>query len=1073
MSSAARISPAQTGGSIRTRLTLTLLPLVLLGVVLTGGASYLRARAILRQQVEAQLVSAVEAEAGVLAEWIQEREQRLTLASQRPSLRTSLATLVAGGGSALEESAARGAARSELESMRSSQGTTYFNDLVVVRASDGRILASTETTWENSVLTSLLEGSLPSGVPGTRALFDEPVLSPGKLIFVSSVPVRAASPDAADSLLLGVNGGLQLATVMDALQVFWEERGAYVVQRGETHLLVLPDLIVTLPQYATEPLAEVGEEAHPAFANSGSSTAATLAWQDAESSTAVIGAFQWLDPTGIAVVVELPQSEVFSSLNSLALFVLAVLLVVGALTAFIVAWAARQILQPLGQLTLFAERLSQGDLTHRVESHRSDEIGRLASTLNFMADELGAFYGSLEQRVEERTRQIRTAADVAKEAAAIRNVDELLAVTVNVISARFGFYHAGVFMVDPAGEYAVLRAASSPGGKRLLARGHKLPVGKVGLVGYVTGTGKPRIALDVGEDAVHFANPDLPETRSELALPLRVGEQLIGALDVQSVEPNAFGEEDVLVLQTMADQLAVAIENARLLQQESRLSDLRRKVLDLYQTMTQQVSYDQLLAILAQEVRRAFDFRAVRLGLVEGDQVVVRSAAAADQASLPRLGTSDPLNRGLMGRAIAQKRTVSEDTEAVSDGQPGSALAVPLISRGRVLGALAVDSELPREALLVEAENLELLAGQAAVSLENARLFEETQRNLTQLDSLYRQRTATAWSERLASLRGRDDLREVEFGRPRDPAGGAPPKGALEAAIRLQGEVIGRLNLEPSHAGDWSVDEKEILEAVADEVAGALEQVRLMDEVQRRVAQLQAAAEIARESTSVLNLDTLLTRTVSLIRERIGFRAVSIVLVEGDGGLTVVSADESRAAPVARAAAAELDDLTSLLLSRVHQSGKPELIADVASTPGGPSLGSGSVLGVPLRIGQRVIGMLRVQHDLAHAFAAEDVAVFEIIADQLAVAVQNARLFEETLRRAEREQSVIEITGRIRGSSDPESMLQTALREVREALGARRARIVRHGADVPALEASPNAASADGGDGDSPARGSP
>ncbi len=1073
MSAAARVGAVKSGGSIRTRLTLALLPLVLLGVVLTGAASYLRARAILRQQVEAQLASAVEAEAGVLTEWIQAREQRLTLASQSPSLRTPLATLVAGGGSGLEQSASRSAARSELESLKSSQGTTYFNDLLVVRVSDGRIVASTQTAWENSVLMSLLEGELAPGVPGTRALFDEPVLSPGKLIFVSSVPVRAASPDSADSVLLGVNAGLHIATLMDALQVFWEERGAYVVQRGETHLLVKPDLIVTLPQYATEPLAEVGENGHPAFAHSDSAAASTLAWQDPESGTAVIGAFQWLEPTGIAVVVELPQSEVFSGLNSLALFVLAVLLVVGALTAFVVALAARQILQPLGQLTLFAERLSQGDLAHRIESRRPDEIGRLASSLNFMADELAAFYGSLEQRVEERTRQIRTAADVAKEAAAIRNIDELLAVTVNVISARFGFYHAGVFMVDPTGEYAVLRAASSPGGKRLLGRGHKLPVGKVGLVGYVTGTGKPRIALDVGEDAVHFANPDLPETRSELALPLRVGDQLIGALDVQSVEPNAFGEEDVLVLQTMADQLAVAIENARLLQQESRLSDLRRKVLDLYQTMTQQVSYDQLLAILAQEVRRAFDFRAVRLGLVEGDQVVVRSAAAADQASLPRLGASDPGNRGVMGRAIAQKKTVSEDAETGPERLPGSSLAVPLISRGRVLGALAVDSDLPREALLLEAENLELLAGQAAVSLENARLFEETQRNLTQLDSLYRQRTASAWSERLASVRDRDDLREVEFGRPRDPEGGAPPKGSLETAIRLQGEVIGKLNLEPSRPGEWSEEEKEILEAVADEVAGALEQVRLMDEVQRRAAQLQAASDIARESTSVLNLDTLLTRTVALIRERIGFRAVSIVLVDDEGGLQVVSASESQAAPAARAAATELDDLTSLLLSRVHQSGKAELVADVASTPGGNDLGGGSVLGVPLRIGQRVIGMLRVKHDLVHAFAAEDVAVFEIIADQLAVAVQNARLFEETLRRAEREQSVIEITGRIRGSSDPESMLQTALREVRLALGARRARVVRHGADAPALEIAPDDASADGGDGHSPAAGSP
>ena len=110
----------------------------------------------------------------------------------------------------------------------------------------------------------------------------------------------------------------------------------------------------------------------------------------------------------------------------------------------------------------------------------------------------------------------------------------------------------------------MLRAANSEGGKRMLERQHKLILDNNSIVGFVTSRNEPRIALDVGSDAVYFDNPDLPNTRSEMALPLRVGGQVIGALDVQSTEPNAFSETDANILSTLADQVAIALENARL-----------------------------------------------------------------------------------------------------------------------------------------------------------------------------------------------------------------------------------------------------------------------------------------------------------------------------------------------------------------------------------------------------------------------------------------------------------------------------------------------------------------------------
>ena len=199
--------------------------------------------------------------------------------------------------------------------------------------------------------------------------------------------------------------------------------------------------------------------------------------------------------------------------------------------------------------------------------------------------------------------QLQMAAEVARDATTAHDLDDLLNRAVNLVRDRFGFYHAGIFLVDERGEYAVLRAATGEAGRAMLEHGHKLRVGEVGIVGYVTGTGQPRIALDVGADAVHFKNPFLPETRSELALPFKVEERVIGALDVQSRRAAAFDEDDVRMLQVMADQLAVAIEKAHLLhetQQKAQELTQAARLKDEFLTSVSHELRTPLNAILGQ-----------------------------------------------------------------------------------------------------------------------------------------------------------------------------------------------------------------------------------------------------------------------------------------------------------------------------------------------------------------------------------------------------------------------------------------------------------------------------------------
>ncbi len=254
-------------------------------------------------------------------------------------------------------------------------------------------------------------------------------------------------------------------------------------------------------------------------------------------------------------------------------------LLAAAAVGFLLAY---RLTVPIREMAEAVQRVGAGDWDVPLPTARADEIGILAQAFDQMTHQLRELYSSLEDRVAARTRdlqqrsvQLEAASHVAREAAGIREVEQLLTETVHLISDRFGFYHAGIFLIDEPGRYAVLQAASSKGGERMLARKHRLKVAEEGIVGYVAGSGEPRIALDVGEDAVFFDNPDLPQTRSEMALPLKVRDRVIGVLDVQSTESGAFSEEDVAVLQTMADQVALAIENARLLgEAEERIQEI-------------------------------------------------------------------------------------------------------------------------------------------------------------------------------------------------------------------------------------------------------------------------------------------------------------------------------------------------------------------------------------------------------------------------------------------------------------------------------------------------------------------
>jgi GAF domain-containing protein len=219
------------------------------------------------------------------------------------------------------------------------------------------------------------------------------------------------------------------------------------------------------------------------------------------------------------------------------------------------------------------------------------------AALQTMADQLAiAIHNSklhrenqnLIRQAERRTRLLEAANRVGREVTSILDLKELLPQTVNIICDAYGFYYAGVFLVDESGEYAVLRAGYGEAGKAMLAEGYKLKVGPGSMIGAAISFGEARIALDVGEERVHFKNPHLPHTRSEMALPLMFGKIPLGAVTIQSVEERAFSQDDITTLLTMAEHLAVAINNAYTLERlkQAHAELLRAKVFEALTTAT-------------------------------------------------------------------------------------------------------------------------------------------------------------------------------------------------------------------------------------------------------------------------------------------------------------------------------------------------------------------------------------------------------------------------------------------------------------------------------------------------------
>lgn len=420
---------------------------------------------------------------------------------------------------------------------------------------------------------------------------------------------------------------------------------------------------------------------------------------DNYSGEPVLGHYKWFDNMQVAIIAEVPLSFVVdSSIRSLVgSAVLAIFVIFIAIAA--VAISARSIVNPITSLAQITENFAAGKLSARATVDRKDEIGALAKSYNQMAAQFQEIIGGLEQRVIDRTKdlesqtsRLRATAEISRDVASSRVLSDLLERSAQMILDRFGFSHTGIFLIDNNREYAVLVASPTEAGKQMISNSYRLRVGEAGIVGRVAATGEPRVSRNTSADATYFNNPLLPNTRSEVALPLRAENNVIGVLDIQSDTPNAFAENDVAIMQILADQLAAAIERTRLLQEVER-------------------SLRELEAAYGQYTRD--NWKHVAEDMLKGkigyrfDNIRIESAT-----ELPSIGRE----------AIEKGTTIMAGGSGQLASKQGS-VAIPIKLRGQPIGVITLKL---KEGYAEETiSTVEQASERLASAFESARLYEE------------------------------------------------------------------------------------------------------------------------------------------------------------------------------------------------------------------------------------------------------------------------------------------------------------------------------------------------------------
>ena len=552
---------------------------------------------------------------------------------------------------------------------------------------------------------------------------------------------------------------------------------------------------------------------------------------------------------------------------------------------------------------------------------------------------------SLFDAEQRRAEQFRVIGEVGRSITSILDTDDLLRAIVRLLKESFGYYQVTVGLIE--GDQVVFKAGAKPDADGVEFVPPPTKVGGKGITAWVAATGQPLLVPDVTKDPRFLFFPGSRETRSELAVPMKTKEGVVGVLNVESDQLNAFDDSDVTLLQSLASQAAIAIENAQLYEDvRSRLAHVTA-LQETTKAVASTLELDSLLNLITEEATALVHAEGGVLNLIDweaGEDEVVASTGSIDFVH----GYRSPLQGSLSGWASLRNQAV-------------------------VSSQLKADNRVDLRAL--------------------------------------------SWTSAMTTR---------------------PIRSAAVAPLSIKGEVVGTLLVVDKKGEGAQFDQTDLnlLVALANQAAVAIENANLFDAVQRRAEQFRVLSEVGTRITSLLDVEELLDETVRLVNEVLGYYLVAIGLIEGDELVIKSGAGPRWSDPEFEPPRIKLGQGIS---GSVAHTGEPLLAPDVRKVPQylllADAIETRSELAVPLRAKADIIGVLDVQSERLNAFDDSDLIVLQSLADLTAIAIEEARLIDGEQRRAEQFRVMSEVGARITAILTVDELLHEIVRLVKDTLG--------------------------------------
>ena len=501
---------------------------------------------------------------------------------------------------------------------------------------------------------------------------------------------------------------------------------------------------------------------------------------------------------GWAIIAQRPESEILAPARQFQIIVFLLILAGGAVMLILTWLTIRRTLQPIHILTDTVSAIAAGDLHRVVEVNSHDEIGKLAHTFNGMTRQLRGLVESLEQRVMDRTHDLELASEVGRTITEkVANAGEMLTTAAELIRSRFELYYTQVYLIDSTGQRLILHAGTGEVGEQLLNRGHRLLINSSSLNGQAVLEKKPVIVADTLQSASFKPNPLLPKTRSEMAVPLIANGQVIGVLDMQSEQPGALTENNMTAFEALAGQLAIAIQNANLFAE-------------------------------AQEAR---------------------SEVEAQMRRFTEQGWQDFLNAIDRGQKIAfafEKSTVSRlQPDEVSDVSAEDNINIPITVTGTKIGEIHLPVEANRTWMPNEIELIHATSAHLAQHVENLRLLAQAEHFQKEAEQAVRRLTQEGWNDYLTSgnKAGTGYVYDLHQVQPLSEAEQQDAYPLVKQPLVVGSETVGELGLDLT---DVSEETAGIISAVAQQLSGHIENLRLLEQTEQQRGQLSEALKTSR-----------------------------------------------------------------------------------------------------------------------------------------------------------------------------------------------------------------------------------